>query len=136
MIAPARKPSILSMPSWRILEQSKPGGTSGLMYWDLVVILYCGCACKARACEDAPALGLNGFAAVARPPKATSEMPARATQRPIKTRRLKNADCVVDFFFMSDDEVELSLNCEGSVVAGRGMRVNTSFIFLRFFSFR
>ena len=30
-----------------------------------------------------------------------SETPARATNRPIKTRRLKNADCEVDFFFMS-----------------------------------
>src|SRR5262245_38151118 len=38
MMAPARKFSILSMPRWRILEQSNPGGMSGLMYWDLVVI--------------------------------------------------------------------------------------------------
>jgi hypothetical protein len=29
-----------------------------------------------------------------------SESPARAINRPTKTRRLKNADCEVDFFFM------------------------------------
>ena len=39
MIAPARKFSILSMPNWRILEQSNIAGTSGLMA-DLVVTLY------------------------------------------------------------------------------------------------
>ena len=31
-------------------------------YWDLVVTLYFGCACELRACEEAPAPGLNGFA--------------------------------------------------------------------------
>src|SRR6059058_4301842 len=112
MIAPARKFSILLMPSLRMLAQSKPGGTSGLMYWDLVVILYCGCACEYRACEDAPTPSPNGFAAVANWLKASRETPVSATNRPIKTRRLKNppsprlrragADCDVDFFFMSD----------------------------------
>ena len=33
--------------------------------------------------------------------KASRDTPASATNRPIKTRRLKNADCEVDFFFMS-----------------------------------
>jgi hypothetical protein len=46
-----------------------------------------------------------GFA-VANAPKASSEAPARATNRPTKTRRLKNADCEVDFFFMNGYEVD------------------------------
>ena len=102
MMAPARKFSILSMPSWWILEQSKPGGTSGLMYWDLVVTLILGCACEVRGMRGgAPTPVLNGFAAVANWLKASRETPVSATNRPIKTRRLNNADCEVDFFFMS-----------------------------------
>ena len=44
---------------------------------------------------------LNGFAAVANWLKASRETPVSATNRPIKTRRLKNADWEVDFFFIS-----------------------------------
>lgn len=53
-----------------------------------------------RACEDATRPDLNGFAAVANWPKASREMPARTTNRPIKTRRLKNADWDEEFFFI------------------------------------
>jgi hypothetical protein len=42
--------------------------------------------------------------------KASRETPVSATNRPIKTRRLKNADCEVDFFFMNDDEVEFEFS--------------------------
>ena len=34
-------------------------------------------------------------------PSNARKTPARKTDKPIKTRRLKNADCEVDFFFMS-----------------------------------
>jgi hypothetical protein len=44
--------------------------------------------------------------------KASRETPVSATNRPIKTRRLKNADCEVDFFFIND-------GC-GGVEFGRG----------------
>src|SRR5439155_9257898 len=95
MIAPARKFSILSMPSWRILEQSKPGGTSaGNPDW--VVTLYLP--------GDGATTRPPGFA-VASAPKASSDAPAMATNRPTKTRRLKNADCEVTFFFMNGYEV-------------------------------
>jgi hypothetical protein len=87
-MAPARKFSILLMPSWRILEQSKPGGTSGLMCCELVVPLY--------FCCDGATFGLDGLAVASK----ARETPASATNRPIKTRRLKKADCEVDFFFM------------------------------------
>ena len=62
-----------------------------------------------RAWVEAPTPGLNGFAGLANPPKASSETPVRAMHRPIKTRRLKNADWEVDFFFMSGDEVEFDV---------------------------
>ena len=76
MIAPARKFSILSMPSWRILEQSKPGGTSA-GHPDWVVTLHLpgdalylpgDGATTCLACALRPA----GFA-VANAPKASSE---------------------------------------------------------------
>src|ERR1043165_10082820 len=102
MIAPARKFSILSMPSWRILEQSNIGGTSGLM-GDLVVTLYLPGDGATRRLACAPRT--PGFA-VANAPRASSEAPARATNRPTKTRRLKNADCEVDFFFIDEYEVD------------------------------
>src|SRR5689334_1058517 len=101
MIAPARKFSIRSMPSWRILEQSKPGGTSGLIRWALVVMWY---LCAVRAKEEAPTLDPDDFAA-ANSVKANREMPANATNRPIKTRRLKKADWEVDFFFIGGHRV-------------------------------
>src|SRR4026209_1496289 len=96
MIAPARKFSILSMPSWRILEQSNIGGTSA-GHPDWVVTLYLpGDEATTRfACAPRAA----GFG-LASAPRASSEAAASATNRPSKTRRLKNADCEVDFFFM------------------------------------
>src|SRR5213592_4688005 len=111
MIAPARKFSILSMPSWRILEQSKPGGTSaGHPDWVVTLYLPGDGATTCLACALRPA----GFA-VANAPKASSEAPASATNRPTRTRRLKNppslrlrragADCEVTFFFMNGYEV-------------------------------
>jgi hypothetical protein len=41
-------------------------------------------------------------------PEATSarETPARTIRRPSKTRRLKKAECDVDFFFMSGYDVD------------------------------
>src|SRR5437868_7492361 len=122
MIAPARKLSILSMPSLRILEQSKPGGISGLICCDLVVTRYFCCACAG--------VSWYGFAVA----KSASEMPANPTTRPTSTRKLKNADCEVDFFFMS------GAGYGGN--GGQGMKrcfyrkwqkgVNTFFNFLRF----
>src|SRR5205085_2509323 len=97
MIAPARKFSILSMPSWRILEQSNPGGISGLTCCDLVVILWFCCDRGKRGCEETPGPDISGFAMAS----SARETPARATNIPNKTRKLKNADCEVDFFFIS-----------------------------------
>src|SRR4029077_12800838 len=108
MIAPARRFSCLSMPNCLILEQSNIGGTSGSME-DLVVTLYLnGPAGALRPAgtlrpTDAPRPG--GFAAAS----SASETPARAINRPTKTRRLKNADCEVDFFFMNCYEVEFDV---------------------------
>jgi hypothetical protein len=48
----------------------------------------------------AAALRPAGFA-VASAPKASREAPVKATNRPTNTRRLKNADCEVGFFFMN-----------------------------------
>src|SRR5437660_7343752 len=122
MMAPARKFSILSMPSWRILEQSNPGGMSGLIDWDRVVTLYLPGDGATTLCPvDAPRPG--GFAVAS----SASEIPARAINRPTKTRRLKNADCEVDFFFMNDYEVELE--CGTWLLAERQTRVNTFFYF-------
>ena len=52
-----------------------------------------------RACEDTLEPSPEVFA-VANSLKANNETPARARKRLIKTRRLKNADCELDFFFM------------------------------------
>src|SRR5215475_11698457 len=113
MMAPARKFSILSMPSWRILEQSNPGGTRGLMYWDLLVTLYLpGDGATTRLAGTVRPAGF----AVASAPNASSETPARAINRPTKTRRLKNADCEVDFFFMNGYEVS-GVECETPLLA-------------------
>src|ERR1700757_785661 len=102
MIAPARRFSCLSIPSCLILEQSNAAGTSGSME-DLVVTLYLpGDGATTRF---AGAVRAAGFA-VASAPKASSEAPANATNRPTKTRRLKNADCEVDFFFMYGYQVD------------------------------
>jgi hypothetical protein len=82
------------MPNWRILEQSNPGGTNEVMDWDLVVTLYFCCA-LAPTEADGRLPCPNGLA-----PKSASETPVMPTNRPAKMRRLKKADCEVDFFFM------------------------------------
>jgi hypothetical protein len=64
---------------------------------DLVVILYLCGACGGRACEDAPKVKPEGFAVAS----SASDAPVSATNRPIKTRRLRNADFEVDFFYMN-----------------------------------
>ena len=48
-------------------------------------------------------------------PSIATKMPARQRTEPIRTRRLKKADCEVDFFFI--DEVKLSLCGEPETVA-------------------
>src|SRR5438445_970653 len=82
MIAPARMFSCLSMPSARIWEQSNPLGTRGSL--DVVIMRCFCCACAEKA------------------PKPTSarKTPARTTNRPIKRRRLKKADCEDFVFFI------------------------------------
>src|SRR6266496_3986205 len=108
MIAPARRFSCLSMPSCLILEQSNATGTSGSME-DLVVTLY--------LLGDAGALLVALGAANAPKPSSASETPARAMNRPTKVRRLKNADCEVEFFFMNGYGVDdLGLECEVSLL--------------------
>src|SRR5882762_3082520 len=102
MIAPARRFSCLSMPSCLILEQSNATGTSGSME-DWVVTLYLNG--PAGALRPAGAPRPAGFAVAS----SASETPARAINRPTKTRRLKNADCEVDFFFMNCYEVEFDV---------------------------
>ena len=61
--------------------------------------------CAVRAKEDPTTPRGNGFA-VTNCVKASREMPANATNRPIKTRRLKNADWEVDFFFIGGCRVD------------------------------
>src|SRR5213593_152523 len=124
MIAPARRFSCLSMPSCLILEQSNATGTSGSTE-DLVVTPYLPGDGATTRLADAPPTA--GFAVAS----SASETPARAINRPTKTRRLKNADCEVDFFFMNDYEVELG--CGTWLLAERQTRVNTFFYFSRFF---
>src|SRR5213080_2006029 len=111
MIAPARRFSCLSMPSCLILEQSNATGTSGSIE-DWVVTLYLpGDGATTRLWDAPRTAGL----AVANAPKASSEIPARATNSPTKTRRLKNADCEVDFFFM---ELKwMGFKCEALLLA-------------------
>src|SRR5438552_8324098 len=70
---------------------------------DCVVTLYFCCACAA--------VGRAGFAVA----NSASEMPASATNAPIKKRGLKNADCEVDFFFM---ELKwMGFECEALLLA-------------------
>jgi hypothetical protein len=93
MMAPARRFSCLSMPSRLTLEQSNATGTSGSIE-DLDVTLYLFGEGATTRLAGAPRP--SGFAVAS----SASETPARAINRPTKTRRLKNADCEVDFFFM------------------------------------
>ena len=128
MIAPARRFSCLSMPSCLILEQSNATGTSGSAE-DWVVTLYLpGDGATTRLAD---ALRTAGFAVASN----ASETPARATNRPIKTRRLKNADCEVDFFFM---ELKwMGFECEALLLAEMPETRQHFFLFLLsdFFAF-
>ena len=56
----------------------------------MLIILCFGCACAELAVspENVPK------------PISARKTPARTTNRPIKTRTLKKADCEVDFFFI------------------------------------
>ena len=54
----------------------------------IILCLCCACALLAVSAENVP-----------RPARAR-KTPARTTNRPIKTRRLKKADFEVDFFFI------------------------------------
>ena len=56
----------------------------------MLIILYFCCACAELAviAENVPKLA------------SAKKTPARTINRPIKTRRLKKADCEADFFFM------------------------------------
>src|SRR5436190_8650556 len=122
MIAPARMFSCLLTPNWRILEQSNIAGTSGSME-DLFVTLYLFGDAGALVPAGAPCLA--GFA-VASAPRARSETPTRATNRPTKRRRLKNADCEVAFFFMIGYGVnDWSLECEASLYLTNQQNVKT-----------
>src|SRR5437870_9080378 len=82
----------------------------------------CGFTCFAAPARD------NGFAA-----KSASETPVMPTNRAAKTRRLKKADCEVDFFFMNGYEVEFE--CGTWLLAERQKRVNTFFYFFPIFYF-
>src|SRR5438874_4566898 len=124
MMAPARKFSCLSIPSRLTLEQSNATGTSGSIEDWVVTLSLFGEGATTRL-ADAPRP--SGFAVASN----ASETPAKAINRPTKTRRLKNADCEVDFFFMNDYEVELG--CGTWLLAERQTRVNTFFYFSRFF---
>ena len=56
----------------------------------------CEEASKGRAAEDARKPGLDGFAVAS----SARKTPAMAMNTPTKTRKLKNADCELDFFFI------------------------------------
>src|SRR5947209_19117459 len=109
IMAPARKFSCLSMPSCLMREQSIAAGTSGSMELEATPYFCCiSASCAADRLFFCP----NGLAA-----RSASEMPVIPTNSPIKTRRLKNADREVDFFFMCGYGLdELSLNLEVSLL--------------------
>src|SRR6266516_2162503 len=88
MIAPARMFSCLSMPFARIVEQSNPTGTRRSL--ELVITLYFCSVCASA--ENVPK------------PRSARKTPAKTINTPIKIRRLKQADCETDFFFMSGYE--------------------------------
>src|SRR5690242_7155428 len=93
MIRPARKFSCLSMPKSLILEQSNPGGRT-LRSIPPIALFFC-CAFANLEGEDE-----------ALEPRSASEAPTRNTDRPSKTRRLKNAERVEHFFCIMESGVE------------------------------
>jgi len=74
-----------------------------LMSLDLARGLFFCCAFTGFAADgrDGPAARPSGLAA-----KSASERPVMPTNRAAKMRRLKKADCEVDFFFISGVEVD------------------------------
>ena len=81
----------------------------------LIILCFC-CACAELAvtAENVPR------------PASARKTPAKTINRPIKTRRLKKADCDVDFFFMTnDDVVGLYVRRDGG--PGPQKRANTVF---------
>src|SRR5437588_11797803 len=70
-----------------MVAQSNPGGRP----WMSRILCFCCCACAEVAVmvENVPK------------PANARKTPARTINRPIKTRRLKKADCEADFFFMN-----------------------------------
>src|SRR5438552_17771231 len=96
------------MTSCIILEQSHATGTSESVEDWVVTRYWAGDGATTRL---AGATRTAGFAVAS----SASETPARAINRPTKTRRLKNADCEVDFFFM---ELKwMGFECEASLLA-------------------
>src|SRR6266481_9449270 len=113
--------SCLLMPNCRILEQSNSAGTRGSMELEAMPYFCCiSASCAADRLFFCP----NGLAA-----RSASEMPVIPTNSPIKTRRLKNADREVDFFFMCGYGLdELSLKLEVSLLPNE-LRKRQDFFF-------
>lgn len=62
-------------------------------------------------------------------PNSAREMPARIIEAPIKTRRLKKADCEADFFFMVLEEVATSrCDVSGELSGERGRPIRSCFV--------
>src|SRR5438067_2019504 len=97
MIAPARRLSCLSMPRARICEQSNPAGTRAFGGLVMMRAFCCAFAELAVRPENVPR------------PITARKTPVRTTNSPIKTRRLKNADCEVDFCFIMEFELSFSV---------------------------
>src|SRR6266446_8170354 len=74
-----------------MVAQSNPGGRPGM---SIILCFCCACAELAVIPENVPT------AASAR------RTPAMSMNKPIKTRRLKKADCEADFFFMNGYDVD------------------------------
>src|SRR6266481_9865166 len=87
---PARKFSCLSIPRSCIVAQSNPGGRPATL---IILCVCCACAELAVSPENVPRL------------ISATKTPARTTNSPIKTRRLKKADREADFFFMNGYDV-------------------------------
>ena len=58
-------------------------------------------------------------------PASTRKTPARTINRPVKTRRLKKADCEADFFFMEFVNEWMGFQCGAPFVAESPLAINT-----------
>src|SRR6266516_381721 len=94
MMAPARRFSCLLMPSALIWAQSNPGGSPAML---IILCVCCAFAELAVSPENVPT------------PIKARKTPVKTTNSPIKTRRLKNADCEVDFCFIMEFELSFSV---------------------------